>query len=60
MTALLYKPSRFHKTKLLGLTMFLIYYLQMENIMPLLLALLLSSSKNPEGRYCSVGTTEVI
>lgn len=59
-TALLYKPSRFHKTKLLGLTTFLIYYLQMENIMPLLLALLLSSSKNPEGRYCSVGTTEVI
>lgn len=52
--SLLYTPGRFHKTKLASLSMSLIYYFCMEDIVPLLLALLLASSKKPEGRCCSV------
>lgn len=59
-TSRLYTLGRFHKNKLVGLSKFLIYYLYMGDIMSLLLALLLVSSKQPGGEYCSVGTTEVI
>lgn len=56
--ALLYSLGRFHQTKLVSLSKSLVYCFCVEDMMPLLLALLLASSKKPEGGHCSVGTTE--
>lgn len=56
--ALLYSLGRFHQTKLVGLSKSLIYCFYVEDMMPLFLPLLLTSSKKPEGGHYSVGTTE--
>lgn len=56
--ALLYALGRFHQTELVSLSKSLIYCFYVEDTMPLFLALLLASSKKPEGGHCSIGTTE--